>query len=248
MMRYTFSLLLLLTLWLSSHAQNSCWPEGFTHDTRPTEHWLSCETTPSPNPDRGESLWLMYDFGYTYGLTTTYLWNYNEPGATEMGITELAIDYSLDGQNWETWGVFDLDLATGQRNYGGQEGPDLTGVTARFVLLTALSTGEVGNNCAGLGEVRFNLDPTVDVSEVPQVNALRVAPNPTRDRVQILLPGQSIQQLVLFDSQGKEVFSQNGDFNEQMTLNLSAYPSGMYLLQVQDRTGQVHQQKITKLY
>jgi len=91
-----------------------------------------------------------------YSLTTTHFWNYNVAGQTNAGMRMIIIDYSLDGLNWTQATIFTLAQASGNGNYTGIAGPDLTGITARYVLLTANSNW--GNNgCTGLAEVRFDL-------------------------------------------------------------------------------------------
>ncbi|MEO0338646.1 MAG: discoidin domain-containing protein, partial [Bacteroidota bacterium] len=157
-----------------------CWPTGMTHDTRQENQWLSCIATDSPNPQRGKGFWIMYDLGTFYELTTTKVWNFNEPGFIEQGITRLGIDYSLDGTSWKSLPDANLELATGERTYSGQDGPDLDGIVARYVLLTALETGAPNMSCAGLAEVRFDIgDPVNLSSDLPEAR-LEVFPNPTK--------------------------------------------------------------------
>ncbi len=236
-----FSLIIFLTFSTTTQAQ--CWPEGFTHDTRPDQQWLSCTQSPSPNTSRGNSIWIMYDLGHEYGLGTSTIWNYNEPGFTQLGITEMGVDYSLDGENWQSADSFPLQLGTGKRDYEGQDGPDLSGISARYILLTALKTGEANTGCAGLAEVRFKVNNTV--SNQPQIadNQFRVFPNPTEGVLSISLSGRKIHQIALYDVHGKELLS---TYSRQSasTLDISGFPAGFYVLLVSDPLGQSYQQKI----
>jgi len=124
--------------------------------------WLSCNTSTNPNSLRGNGHWLMYDLGYTYNLTTTHFWNYNVNGQTGQGIRDCIIDYSIDGNNWANALTFQIPQAPGNSNYTGISGPDLGGINARYVLLTANSNW--GGSCAGLSEVRFDLGQQCSVN------------------------------------------------------------------------------------
>ena len=236
----------LLSLFCTSAGLSAqCWPEGFTHDTRPTQMWLSCEATPNPNPEREAGLWLMYDFSTPYNLTNSTIWNYNEPTMLELGVTRMAVDYSLDGQNWTTWGELNLDLATGRRDYAGQDGPDFDGASMRYVLFTVLNTGNGPDGCAGLSEVRFNLDATVSVEDPELATALEVFPNPAEDIVDIRLDA-TIQRVELYDQQGRLLQQQvvNG---RQLSMDLGHLPAGVYHLRVIDTDEELYRQKLVLL-
>ncbi|MEL6276672.1 MAG: T9SS type A sorting domain-containing protein [Bacteroidota bacterium] len=244
-MKNTYFIILFFFILVAGKLRTQCWPEGFTHDTRPSEMWLSCTQTMSPNPDREEGLWLMYDFGETYGLSTTTIWNYNEPGMLELGVTQVAIDYSLDGQNWTSWGTQNLSLATGRRDYPGEAGPDLTGISARYVLITVLQTG-AGNTCAGLSEIRFDLDGTVSVIDLAQEDLLEAYPNPTKDFVQLRLPGKLLSTVEIYDQQGR-LLNRAFPQRESIRLDLANLPSGIYMLRALDGDGLLHRRKLTVL-
>lgn len=131
------------------------------HSTHPQDSWLSCSSSTNPNPDRGNSHWLRYDLGYIYHLTSTQFWNYNVADATNKGFKNIAIDYSTDGITWSNATTFELAQAPGTNDYTGVAGPDLSGLAARYILLTALDTW--GNSCAGLSEVKFDVDNSLDI-------------------------------------------------------------------------------------
>ena len=126
------------------------------HSTNEKDSWLSCQTSTNPNTIRGDSHWLQYDLGYVYELGATTFWNYNVANFTNKGFKQIAIDYSLDGVDWKDAGTFQLPEAEGDAGYEGTPGLDLTGITARYVLITALSNWNNGT-CAGLSEVRFDV-------------------------------------------------------------------------------------------
>ncbi|MEL6191848.1 MAG: T9SS type A sorting domain-containing protein [Bacteroidota bacterium] len=121
--------------------------------------WASCEATPSPNLANGTSHWIQYDLGLVRKLSKTWVWNTNDPNKLTEGFRRVKVDYSLDGRNWTSWGEMEFPQAQGSAIYGGFSGPDLVGVEARYVLLTALSN-HGASSCYGLAEVKFNLLPT----------------------------------------------------------------------------------------
>ena len=121
-------------------------------DNSPENNWLSCEKLPNPNPIRPPSHWILYDLNERHELYDTKIWNYNVPGETSKGISAAIFDYSLDGVTWTSLGLYNLNLANGASNYGGDVGPDFQGVYARYVLITADYPGIL---CKGLGKVAF---------------------------------------------------------------------------------------------
>ena len=129
--------------------------------------WASCQKSANPKPAYGNSHWIQYDFGTSRNLSTTWVWNTNDPVRLNQGFYQVKIDYSEDGVNWMHWGAFSFPKGPGTAVYGGFAGPDLQNIKARFVLLTALSN-HGHPTCAGLAEVKFNLLPE-DGLEIPIV-------------------------------------------------------------------------------
>ncbi len=146
--------LLLLCLVVNNSLSGQC--NSTAYSTKPKDSWLSCQTSMNPNNSRGDSHWLKYDLGYVYELGMTKFWNYNVTNLTGRGFKQVAIDYSLDGVSWIAAGVFQLPEADENANYAGVEGIDLSNITARYVLITALSNWN-GGICAGLSEVKFEV-------------------------------------------------------------------------------------------
>ncbi|MEO1261690.1 MAG: T9SS type A sorting domain-containing protein [Bacteroidota bacterium] len=118
--------------------------------------WASCEESPNPKSEYGNTHWIQYDFGSVRPLSKTWAWNANDPAKLTQGFNLVKIDYSTDGQAWEHWGEMNFPKGTGEPVYGGFPGPDMVGIEAQYVLLTAISNhGDA--NCAGIAEIKFNL-------------------------------------------------------------------------------------------
>jgi len=148
--------ILITLVCLHQNVQAQCTDDS--HSTNANDSWLSCQTSTNPNSARGNSHWVMYDLGYAYGLSSTTFWNYNVANETNNGFKDIAIDYSLNGTTWTEAGIFQLPQANNNANYSGSTGLDLTGINARYVLVTALNTW--GGTCAGLSEVQFEVVPS----------------------------------------------------------------------------------------
>ena len=122
-------------------------------DNREENNWLSCQTSTNPNPLRSNSHWLMVDLGERYNVLSSQVWNYNVAGATQNGMTNVAIDYSEDGVNWTELGIYNWPQADGSDQYGGFQGPDFGSVYAQYILITSLNHSAA---CQGLGKIAFD--------------------------------------------------------------------------------------------
>lgn len=138
----------------SAHLQAQCTTNA--HSTNWTDAWLSCTKSQNPNSANTNSHWIRYDFGAMYTLSSTHIWNYNVSGQTDKGIKDVIIEYSTDGVNWIFLANTQFQQAPGTNNYTGFPNADFGGVTARYVLITALSDWGA-NGCVGFSEMRFDL-------------------------------------------------------------------------------------------
>ncbi len=124
------------------------------HSTDPATMWLA-------NPAPGETLWIQYEFDNPRKLHELWIWNHNtldEP-TLGLGIKDVTVEYSLDGQDWTNLGDIELAQATGQADYTANTSIAFGYVAVRYVRLTVLSGwGDTGQY--GLSEVRFLAIPT----------------------------------------------------------------------------------------
>ena len=148
------------------------------HNTSYSNGWLSCESSPSPNTTRGESHWIMYDFGQIYSLGTSHVWNTNVSDNLNLGIKTMVIDYSTDGVTWLSSQEVEIPMADASTFYTGNEGPDLNGIEARYILITALTN--YGGECVGFSEIKFNTAGVVsDVTDIDELDgSIAIFPNP----------------------------------------------------------------------
>ena len=95
----------------------------------------------------------MYDFNQNFAMQESQVWNYNAEIGYQQGFEQVAVDYSTDGVNWTTLGLYNWPLSDGASEYSGFIGPDFNNAIARYVLITSLSTGQA---CRGFGKILIN--------------------------------------------------------------------------------------------
>jgi len=228
------AILLLLCSTLMNELTAQC--QSSTYSTNAKDSWQSCQKNSNPNVSRGTSHWIQYDLGYVYRLSNTHFWNYNVAQQTQQGFKQIAIDYSLDGQIWKEAGSFQLAQASGTSDYVGTTGLDLTGISARYILVTAISTWEEGN-CAGLSEVRFDVsanqeDPIVSSSilSFPESDII-LFPNPTIDVLHLDVGKTKIKELMIVSAAGHELMRRTPPQNISQ-VDVSQLPAGVYFVNI----------------
>lgn len=125
------------------------------HGTNYNDAWISCNILNSPNPERGEGHWIMYDLRHSYDLFQFTFWNLNDAARLDDGVQNMIIDVSNNGNEWSEVGTYTIPRSNGSSFYKGVNAIDLNGMTARYVLLTA--TSNYGGDCYGLSEVKFGV-------------------------------------------------------------------------------------------
>ncbi len=165
-MKYITSIIIQLLLVAIISAQSDCFEADASIwlDT-----WVSCDKTPNPKSEYGDSHWIQYNFGSIRTLSKTWIWNTNDPNRLNQGFNHVKIDYSEDGQNWTYWGEMNFPKAQGDAIYSGFSGPDMVGIKAQYVLITALSN-HGDSNCMGIAEIKFNLMLTPYDGEFPNTD------------------------------------------------------------------------------
>jgi hypothetical protein len=198
---------------------------------------VSCETTANPITSYGNTHWILYDFGYAYSLYDVKLWNANDPAHLDYGIQDYAIDYSLDAVNWNHLGNYTLNQASGLSIYEGEMGPNFSGVTARYMLLTPLSN--YGGSCFALSEIKIYVDEfAANQEELNLAFNSYVQPNPFKDDLQVFVktdyPNSPIKY-VLYDVLGRTIFKktiQDVTVENKIIISGKNLPTGLYFLKI----------------
>lgn len=199
----------------------------FTEDS-----WLSCEMSTNPNPARPMSHWIMYDLGYGYVLDSTYIWNFNTWGMSDVGIQEAVIDYSFDGVQWSTLDTFVIDQASASVKYQGMPGPLFNDDPVRYVLVTAISNW--GNAaCTGLSEIKFGIKSVVSNEPEPNLSDSKmvVTPNPVENIANVSIKSESMpERMALYDLSGRLVEEKTAILSNNVTFRMKHLPGGIYFV------------------
>ncbi len=151
-MKNIYSLFICFLL-CSIEGQAQLYPDR--HNTNWFDAWMSCTPSTSPNPERGTTHWILYDFGYEYPLRELQMWNANIPDSTNMGIQDFIIDYSSDGINWIEFGTFTLEEASSSSTYEGEIITDFNDISSRYLLINASSN--YGGSCFSFSEIKIGI-------------------------------------------------------------------------------------------
>jgi len=224
------------------------------HSNNLNDSWLSCQKSSNPNTNRGNTHWLQLDLGYLYELGATKFWNFNVSNQTGNGFKEVALDYSSDGKQWTEIGTFQLPEAEGQANENGVEGLDLSGISARYVLITALSNWN-NSNCAGISEVKIEVNAPQTTSmkaELPSPNnnstnneiAIDLYPNPTTSSLKIEV-NKKVSAFIITNVAGHELMRREAN-QTSLQLDVSSLPSGLYMVQILTKEMQLVSKRFIK--
>jgi len=231
MKKFLFSIILLA---IASYGYSQCFTDR--HNSSTDQSWLSCEKSVSPNSDRGNTHWIMYDFGDVYKLGQSTFWNINNPDELRSGIRDAYVDYSVDGINWTQWGTMHLEMADASGFYEGEEGPHFEDMEARYLLITVIDNyGNVA--CAGLSEIRIehNGVSTATQDELLVDIKMSVNPNPASKIAFVQLSSEVISKgvLQLTDIGGKLIKSQPTEIvsgTNQLQFDITGIAAGQYLI------------------
>jgi len=114
-------------------------------------------SNPHPGTEPGAA-WIKYQFDQIYDLGTLWVWNQNQLSSSDRGLRNVTIEYSADGSRWTKLGEFEFAPAAGTARYGHDIEVDFGGIPAKYVVITAHSTGgNWGGDSFGLSEVRFGV-------------------------------------------------------------------------------------------
>ena len=222
--------------------------EADRHSTNFYDAWISCEQSPCPDSKWGERHWIMYEMEAIYVLGKTKIWNYNDRDNNGIGVRDVMIEYSINGQDWIEWGLYEFDEADPTSFYQGEEGPDLSGIEAKYLLFTVLSN-HGGGSCVGIGEIKIETEgwALTGNKDLTQSIKLELSPNPTTDitNLAIQVEDNSPISIIIIDPLGrrvKELKVQPNGLESNLTLDVSSFQSGIYYVYLRQHNKVAHQQ------
>jgi hypothetical protein len=80
-----------------------------------------------------------------------------------------------------------------------------------------------------------------------QISQLQLFPNPTENTLNLKLSNQPIQEIVVFDLQGRVIFQENkSGASSNSQIDVSDFSNGVYIIQVMSTHGNVSSSKFIK--
>ena len=145
--------------------------DGLLHgNTGEDTMWLSAADANQPS-------WIEFEFQGVQKVYEMWVWNSNESleSVIGLGFKDVTIEYSVDGENYETLGTtHEFTQALGQTDYAHNTTIDMEGVAAKYVKLTANSNWKNILQQFGLSEVRFFSIPVQAREPSPAFGAIDV--------------------------------------------------------------------------
>ncbi len=212
------------------------------HNTSVNSVWMSCNTSPNPFAEIGESHWIMYEFEQVESIESINIWNLNNPDQLTSGAQRIRMDISPDGASWTNMGVVELAMAEASADYVGELLVDFEAFEGRYVLFTILANH--GGPCSGFAEVRFNLGVgTVPTIDEELAAAVIVAPNPADKFVNIDI-GDIISRTIRYqvlDMTGKvlmrDVAEMGRNSTQDVSISTADLSAGTYAISMETDEG-----------
>lgn len=156
--------------------------------------------------------------------------NYTNPGTALNGATQPEGEPVYDGSRFD-WVLEDIDLS----EYIGQE------IRLRFQLVS-----DGGTRKDGFYFDDFKMIYDQNSGLIEEIVSLTIHPNPTTDKIRISFPTTvSAEELVLTDQLGREVLRWDIEsIGDQLEVDLSSLPNGVYTLDLINSTNSRLQQKV----
>ena len=132
------------------------------------ESWTSCEVSSNPNANRGNTVWLLFEFAEPEAIATTQIWNANRVGERGQGAKTVFIDISTDGSTWTAVQEesFTWPQGTELDDYEGFAGPDLTDFGFVHKVLFTFVDNHEESTCVSIGELRFDINQMACYGEI----------------------------------------------------------------------------------
>jgi len=166
------------------------------HSIEPVDMWLSGE---EKEPNRA---WIEYELDKVYKLHEMWVWNFN--GMMEsligLGFKDVTIEYSVNGTDYtrlET--THEFTRAPGTLDYAHNTTVDFSGVTAKYVRLTANSNWGGILDQYGLSEVRFFYIPVYPREPNPDSGAIDVSIGTIDEPIDVTLGFRAGREAVTHD-------------------------------------------------
>jgi len=146
--------------------------EDDTHAIQTETMWFTAMDDPTP--------WIQYEFEGVKKLDIMKVWNSNSSaeGFIGYGVKGVQIDYSIDGETWETFDdVNEFSRGTGKPDYNQYDEVILGGLAAKMVRFNIQSNWGGFLMAYSLSEVQFSAIPSAARTPMPESGSADVLPN-----------------------------------------------------------------------
>ena len=231
-------IIILLFVFTGNSIYSQCFPDR--HNSTWYDGWISCKASENPNNIRGESHWILYDFGENYFLHEMKIWNTNAPDLIDWGMQDVVIDISLNGIDWVEFGEFTFNQATGLNNYEGHLALDFEGVKAKYLLITGLTN--YGGTCFGFSEIKIDVENTIGIEEEYTDNSCletNIYPNPFSENLYMIVNSgcnSKNQTYKIINAYGQTIVPSSQIQNNKTIeiLNKSSLSPGIYFVIIEN--------------
>lgn len=221
-------------------------------------YWIgdiaSCSERMSPNPDRGISYWVLYEFSEPMNINTCQGWYEKQHLMKEMP-QEALVDYSEDGINWTSFGKFKFP-GYEQNQYRGFLGPDFKNQKIKKILFTFPNVIK-SDECPYIPELQFNVDAEVQTEHASNIeldfNDLNISifPNPVKETLRLHFKSKladKVRIFVIAADGNKEYYKEYQSIIKEQIIPISTMDFGTGLHVVLVETGNVtFTQKVMKI-
>jgi len=228
------SFLYIFLLLTSAHTFAQCVEDS--HSSFKNHGWTSCKTSESANQERGKSHWIQYDLGSEYQLSDIRIWNHNVRGETGQGVKSVVLDYSINGSNWASVGILEIEKAPGSWKYVAPDPINLNGLVARYVLLTVLDTWEPNSACAGIAEVTFGVEATTNTNDITtQLNDFKIYPNPASEKITLECKDEKSKDIRIVNAVGQVVRRLGSVKKASIDVSITDLEDGLYYVKIESQ-------------
>lgn len=125
--------------------------------------------------------------------------------------------------------------ASGASTYSWTSGPNSTSYTVNPTTNTTYTVAATSvNSCTNTTSFVQNVSLCTAIEEQFQISGINIYPNPTNGEVNILFADNSTKKVEIVNLLGKTVYSNTISDNKNVTIDLSTFSKGIYMVNIQN--------------
>ena len=156
------------------------------------------------------------------------------------GVSNTSIELWLtDGTNEDTKLVQEINPSTEQFNSGSSP---TNFFVSNDILYFSANDGTVGSELWMLEKTALS----TNTNSLKNIESVQIYPNPTSSFINIKANNNSVKRVKIFNILGKEVFKISNKKDEITQIDISQFPSGLYMVQFETETSTISKKIIKK--